>query len=406
MKIRIIIALFLFLGVLMKAIGQDLNTYIAEALENNPAIHVVALKNEKEKEKVNEASTFPNTQFGAGYFVSEPETRTGTQTFRLSAKQMFPWFGMTTARENYANSLVEVGYEDIAIAKKRLVMLLTQSYYDLYAIKAKQKVLDENIQLLKTHEALALTSVKTGNTSVVDILRLQIRQNELDEKNKILQQEFLTQQAVFNKLLNREGEIPIIIPERLSLPKDDNPINPDLNLHPQLVKYDKMAESIEHFESLNQKERKPQIGLGFDYINVAERPNMEFSDNGKDILMPSITVSVPIFSKKYTSKTIQNKLKQQQLLSKQQDQLNALDIMLHKALKMQEVAKISYATSEENLKQAKDAEAILINTYKIGTVDLDVVLDIQELQLKFQTNQIETVKKYYIQQAIIHYVTN
>ena len=34
------------------------------------------------------------------------------------------------------------------------------------------------------------------------------------------------------------------------------------------------------------------------------------------------------------------------------------------------------------------------------------VLDIQELQLKFQVNQIESVKTYYVQTTIINYLTH
>jgi hypothetical protein len=57
------------------------------------------------------------------------------------------------------------------------------------------------------------------------------------------------------------------------------------------------------------------------------------------------------------------------------------------------------------LKQAKDAENILIKSYETGTIDFKDVLDIQELQLKFQMNQIESVKTYYVQTTIINYLT-
>ncbi|HDZ14510.1 hypothetical protein LCGC14_1503670, partial [marine sediment metagenome] len=42
--------------------------------------------------------------------------------------------------------------------------------------------------------------------------------------------------------------------------------------------------------------------------------------------------------------------------------------------------------------------------YETGTIDFNDVLDIQELQLKFQTNQIESVQMYYRQSAIINYL--
>ena len=128
---------------------------------------------------MNEANTIPNTEFGVGYFVSEPETRTGAQRFKVSAKQMLPWFGSITARENYVGSLADAKYEDIVIAKRKLVTSVSQSYYNLYALNIKQDVLAENIDLLKTYETLALTAVEVGKASAVDVLRLQMRQNEL-----------------------------------------------------------------------------------------------------------------------------------------------------------------------------------------------------------------------------------
>lgn len=403
---KLIIVLLLFLGSLSNILGQDLNSYINTALESNPDVQAFELKYERVQEKVNEANTLPNIQLSAGVFISEPETRTGAQTFRLSARQMFPWFGTITARENYANAMADAEYVDIAIVKRKLAMSVTQSYYNLYAIKTKQNVLRENIQLLKTHEKLALTAIKVGKASAVDVLRLQIRQNELDEKIQVLQQEFLAEQTAFNNLLNRDNEIGVNVPHSLNFPLDSYFLNTDLTLHPELTKYDKLFESIEQSELLNQKESQPQIGLGLDYINVSERPDLDFSDNGKDILMPMVSVSIPVFNKKYKSKTAQNELKQQELKAQQQSRFNTLETLLNTALKKQEAAKISYSILEKNLKQAKNAETILVKTYETGVVDFDEVLDIQELQLKFQTNQIEAIKNHYTQQAIIHYITN
>ena len=58
------------------------------------------------------------------------------------------------------------------------------------------------------------------------------------------------------------------------------------------------------------------------------------------------------------------------------------------------------------MKQADYAEEILLKSYETGTIDFKDVLDIQELQLKFQIAQIETTKLYYIQTALINYLTN
>ena len=148
------------------------------------------------------------------------------------------------------------------------------------------------------------------------------------------------------------------------------------------------------------------IGFGLDYINVAERPNMDFSDNGKDIVMPMVSVSIPIFNKKYKSQTKQNDLQQQEITAQKQERLNSLETLLDKANNERISARISYATQTKNLQQAKDAEDILIKSYETGTIDFNDVLDIQELQLKFQMNLIESVKTYFVQTTIINYLTN
>ena len=196
------ILVFLFVSAFAKA--QQLQTHIDKAVANNPEIQAFNLRYNIAEEKINEANWIPNTEFSAGYFVSEPETRVGAQRARIGFKQMLPWFGTITARENYASSMADAEYVEVTIAKRKLALQVAQSYYTLYSIRAKQKVLDENIQLLETYEQLALTSVEVGKASAVDVLRLQIRQNELQQQKEVLEQEFVATQISFNNLLNQE----------------------------------------------------------------------------------------------------------------------------------------------------------------------------------------------------------
>lgn len=391
----------------LSAQSQELETLIDVALNNNPEIQKFEFKYKRASEKVNEVNTIPNTEFGVGYFMSEPETRTGAQHFKVSAKQMIPWFGTITSRESYVSALADAKYEDIVIAKRKLMAAVSQSYYNLYANKAKQKVLLQNIELLETYETLALTSVEVGKASAVDVLRLQMRQNEMQQLKDVLSQQFLAEQTNLNTLLNRENEVVVTVIDSLMMPSEDFEINSErLALHPELLKYDKLYQSIEQSELLNQKESSPMIGFGLDYISVSERPDMNFSDNGKDIVMPMVSLSIPIFNKRHKSQTQQNEFEQQELTVEKQERWNNLKNLLSKAITERVSARISYATQTKNLKQAKDAEEILIKSYETGTINFSDVLDIQELQLKFQLNLVESVKMYYVQTAVINYLTN
>ena len=387
--------------------AQQLEILIEEALNNSPVIQKFELQHSIVLEKTNEVNTVPNTEFAVGYFVSEPETRTGAQKFKIAARQMLPWFGSITSRENYVSSLADAKYEDIVIAKRRLMASISQSYYNLYANNGKQEVLSENIQLLKTYETLALTSVEVGQASAVDVLRLQMRQNELSQLNQVLIQQYKAEQTALNKLLNRDKNISVEIVSELTIPSESIDFNAEnLALHPELIKYDKLYESVRQSELLNHKESSPMIGFGLEYINVEKRPDMSFDDNGKDILMPMVSVSIPIFSKNYKSQTKQNDLQQQEIVSQKQERLNLLETRLDKAINDRISSRITYDTQAKNLKQAKYAEEILIKSYETGAINFNDVLDIQELQLKFQMSQIESVTTYYIQTTIINYLSN
>ncbi|WP_299158071.1 TolC family protein [uncultured Eudoraea sp.] len=404
MKNIINIVIGLLMVTALKA--QTLDAYIQEAENNNPEVQAFELRYNISKEKVEEADAFPKTEVSAGVFVSEPETRTGAQKARFSVKQMLPWFGSITLRENYASSLAEVDYLDIVITKRKLRLSVSQSYYELYAIEEKQVVLEENIQLLNTYEKLALTSVEVGGASAVDVLRLQIRQNELKEAKQVLEQEYKAVQTQFNNFLNRNENTSIAVVDALSVEEPIEIQQVQLELHPELEKYDRLYESVAHSEVLNQKEANPNLGFGLDYIPVAKRPGMDFSDNGKDILMPMVSLSIPIFNNNYKSRTVQNELRQEEINAQKANQRNLLETILSDALNNKEASYIKYKTQLRNLEQAKNAEEILIKNYETGTIDFNDVLDIQELQLRFQINLIEAVKNYYVQMTIINYLTN
>ena len=401
-NLSLIISLF-FLTAFVNA--QELQSFIEEAIQNNPEVQSFDIKYAIAEEKIKEANWLPNTEFSLGYFVSETETRVGAQRARIGVKQMLPWFGTLSARENYASSMAEAEYIEVTIAKRKLGLSVAQSYYNLYESSAKQLILEENIQLLKTYERLALTSVEIGKASAVDVLRLQIRQNELKQQKEILLEVFEAEKAAFNNLLNRDASSEISSAVNLELPEENELYDLDvLSLNPELLKYNKLYESIVQSELLNKRESLPTIGIGLDYLPVSERADMVITDNGKDVIMPMVSVSIPLFNSKYTSISKQNELRQKEIEFQKNQRYNVLSTTFSKALSQRNQAQIKYRTQSKNLEQARDAEDILIKNYETGTIDFNDLLDIQELQLKFQLNQIESIQSFYTQQSILNYL--
>ncbi|EAQ49144.1 TolC family protein [Leeuwenhoekiella blandensis] len=407
MNKRFNIATAIVLGFTAVATAQDLSGYIAEVETNNPEVQAYELRYSIAQEKVNEVNTLPDTEFGVGYFVSTPETRVGAQRARFSVKQMLPWFGTISKREKYQDALVETEYLEYVIAKRKLGLAVAQGYYKLYTIEAQSKVVQQNVELLERYKELALNAVEVAKASVVDVLKLEMRQNELKAQQQILEERRIAAEIQFKNTLNTASEGRILVVDSLSIPIEDEQINSeDLSANPELLKYDKLYESVTQAEILNRQEAAPKWGVGLDYIPVSERTDMFPADNGKDIVMPMVSVSVPIFNSKYKSVSRQNELRQQELDAQKAQRLNTLKNLLAEAKQHKNTARINFNTQKQNIAQAQDAEEILLKSYETGSIDFNDVLDIQELQLEFQLKQLQAVQNYYEQAALINYLTN
>ncbi|MGO3689151.1 MAG: TolC family protein [Psychroflexus halocasei] len=388
-----------------KVNAQDLQSLIQEAISNNPQIQKFDLQHKIALEKINEANSLPNTEFNAGYMAIAPEMEMPMERFSVSVMQMLPWFGTISARENYAESIADAQYIEVTIAKRQLALSVSEFYYLLYEINAKKEVLKDNIELLQTYEELALNSVEVGRASAVDVLRLQMRQNELEQEIEVLNQKSKGIQAALNSLMNREFDKNVSVISTLKMPENDDFYSYDnLSVNPELLKYDKLYESVEQSELLNQKESGPLIGFGVEYINQENSPMI--TSSYKDMVMPMLSLSIPIFNKKYKSQTRQNELRMQEIKSQKNERLNTLKADLSQAISERNQSRIKFNTQKKNLKQAENAQEILIKNYETGDINFKEVLDIQELQLKFQKAQIESVKIYYVQSALINYLTN
>lgn len=398
----LILSLFLVSGFAKAQVLEDL---IQEAYTNSPEIQKFDVQYKIASEKVNEANSLRNTDFNFGYMAVAPEMEMPMERFRVSVMQMLPWFGTISARKNYAASMAEAQYVEVVIAKRKLALSISQRYYQLYEIRAKQEVLDKNITLLQTYERLALNSLEVGKASAVDVLRLQIRQNELRQQKEVLLQENKEIQAAINSLMNLPYDKEVVVVGSFEIPEEEIYYNyENLDVNPELLKYDKLYQSVEQAEVLNQKERAPMLGFGVEYVNQENSPMI--TSPYKDMVMPMVSLSIPIFNNKYKSQTRQNELRKQEIQFQKEERLNVLKADLSKAISQQNQARIKFSIQKQNLKQAEDAEEILIKNYETGIIDFKDILDIQELQLKFQMAQIESVTMYYVQSAIINYLSN
>ncbi|MBL0682730.1 TolC family protein [Aquimarina mytili] len=403
MNIFLLCSVFCFL----QSYGQTLRDYVNEAAQNNPKLKAIQYNYEANLEKVNEVGSLPNTKIGAGYFVSEPETRTGAQKIKLSASQSLPWFGTLKAKKDKEVLSSQVLKNDMEILRAKLSLDVKKRYYELYALKSKRKILEKQKQLLENYKEISISKVSNNKASAVDVLKINIAQNQLDNHIEILKGDILNTETSFNKILDRDGFDDLVIPHNLFIPDEEPTLSvDDVTYHPELLKYDVLSEILQAQQKINDKERLPGLSLGLDYVVVEERPNLDFSDNGKDIVMPMVSFSIPLLSKKFKSRNRQFELQQENYTQQRDAEQNKLEEILEKAINNRITSRINYTTQIKNIEQSKQAEDVALSVYQTGRLDFNELLEIQDMILEFEIKKIESIKDYFIQTAIINYLSN
>ena len=208
-------------------------------------------------------------------------------------------------------------------------------------------------------------------------------------------------------MLNRNEEVSIKVTDSILVMNKFEFLDKELiNQNPKLLELDNLQISLLKSELAIKKEGLPKIGLGLDYVFIENRAVDNLLDNGKDIIMPMVSVSVPLFSKKYSSKQKQLQLEQKAIETIRAETTNQLNSVYEIALANLKNAERAIKTQTDNLTQAEQAERVLLASYQTSKLDFVQILEIQQLKLKFQLNRITAEKQYAIQQAVIEFLTS
>jgi len=388
--------------------SQTLNDYLTIAAQNDPELQTLQYRYQSALEKVTEVGSLPNTTLGVGYFLQEAETRVGAQKAKFSVSQKLPWFGTLAAKEESAFFKALAQLNTIDFAKRNLFLGIKKTYYELYELKAKELVLNENIAILNTYKKLALNELENNKSTMVDVLKINMESNNLSNNLSAVIENLSAKRTIFNLLLNRDEDAPIEIIESILIEDTQELLNRKLiNQNPKLLQLNNLKSALVQSELAAKKEGLPVIGIGLDYVFVENRPVESLIDNGKDIVMPMVTLSIPLFSKKYSSKQKQLQLEQKAIETTKENVTNQFLIVYEKTLANLQNAKATIKTQIKNTYQANQAQKVLLTAYQTAKIDFEQLLEIQQLKLKFQLKKIASEKEYAIQKATLEFlITN
>ena len=404
---KFILILFTALGFHLSGNAQTLEDYFQIAAENNPGLLAKYKNFEAAMQRVAQVSSLPDPNLSFGYFISPVETRVGPQQARFSLTQMFPWFGTLSAQKDAASLLAEAKYQEFLDARNKLYYQVAASYYPLYELEKLISIEAENQRILSSYKEIATVQFQNDKGSMVDALRVDIMLKDATTELSILNQKKKPLETRFNKLLNRDENESIEIIDSLQIKR----IKPDfrkdslLLANPLLEELDLKVQASQAQERAAIKQGLPKFGVGLDYVIVGERTDATISDNGKDVLMPMVTMSLPIFRGKYKAAQNEAQLMQESYELQKEEVANRLIssyemiwFEIQKQLKLIELF-------EEQIQESEQSLNLLFSAYSNSGKEFEEVLRMQQQILKYQRLKATALSDYHITLAELDYIT-
>ena len=235
----------------------------------------------------------------------------------------------------------------------------------------------------------------TGGGNMTDVLRVQLELNELRNKLASLQDAEIPLRVRFNLLLNRQKDATIVLPDSVAAAQIPVPLAqiPDSirNNNPMLkmLSYEEDAYAAQAI--MNRKMGLPMLGLGLQYDLFQPGENSQAMMNGSNMLMPMVTVTIPVWRKKYQAAVKESELGQQSVMEQKQDLLNQLMVSYEDALKEFRDADRRVKLYHEQSSVANQALNLLLVQYSTEGASIEEVLRMQRQLLDYRLQHINAL---------------
>jgi len=386
--------------------AQSLEEYYKIAAENNPGLQAKYKNYELALQKINQQQALDDPRFSMGYFISPIETRTGPQRARFSLTQLFPWFGTLKAKGNAAALYAEASFQLFIAARNQLFSQVAKAYYPIQELTALQAIEEENIIRLKTFKKVVIQEIENGKKDMVDFYQVDLKLKAAETELQILSDKRSSLQADFYSLLNFSIQDSALEIAPLDRQLNSDVIDASLNfeLHPEVEQYNLKSSAAEAEWKAAKKQALPQIGLGMDYYIVEKRSVAGISDNGQDAFMPVLSLSIPIYRKKYRAYIESAELKKEVFELEKREQLNQF-YRQHARLifEMKEQLALT-ALYNTQIQTAKQSLNLLQAAYSNATKEVEDVLLMQDQLLNYQKEKIASITKYQLLSADLNYL--
>ncbi len=394
-------------------VAQDsLSCYLEQALLNNPGVKAKYLEYSAALEKVAQAASLPDPDMQFGYFIKPMELIGGNQVADIRLMQMFPWFGTLKAAKDEASKMAVAKFENFRDARNELSYKVKASYYSVYHTEKEIGIAKKNLDILHSLERLATAKFSNGDISyassgamggamegkrkvgMVNLLRIQMEINELENKIALLQDQFVTAKVGFNRLLNCAPLSGVFLVDTLAempIPSDILALTDSLVNNPVIKMFEAESDANTAKIAMATHMGYPMVGLGLDYMVIQKREGNTSMMNGNDMTMPMISVTLPVYRRKYKSMRQEAELMSKAATLSAENEKNDLMVDFQQTIQNINDAGRRAKLYTDLAMLADKSVQLLITSFSVNGNDLEEVLRMEQQLLDYQFRQVEAV---------------
>lgn len=309
---------------------DSLAVYIAEAIRNNPSLKSEYQAYQAQMANAKGAGVLSDPQLSVGVFPQAMHHVNGKQLATITIMQMFPWFGTLKAGREQMEYKAQEAYQKFREKSLSTAFDVEKQWYSILATQEKVKAVKRKRALLNDIKKVAIYLYKNytsgRGTKMSDQLRLDAEEERLKEQTESLKTQLTLQKQQFNITLHRRPNVALSLPDSIPLRQ-----MPTFNWteiernNPKLAQYSAIQKAFKSQEVQARAKGMPMIGVRLQYmvngkVDMPMMPNM----NGKDMMMPMVSVTIPVYRKKITSAIHTAQLMERSAAYNYQSQLDAL----------------------------------------------------------------------------------
>lgn len=240
----------------------------------------------------------------------------------------------------------------------------------------------------------------SGGSSMVDVMLIRLQLKELENQVLIHHEARRPLQVQFNQLLRRRPSmtvlsadtlLPVPLPATLSLIEDSIRSN-----HPMLKMYEWDEKARQSQLRMAQLMGRPMFGLGLNYMIFQPRMDDGMMMGGENMIMPMVSVTLPIYRKKYSAARKEAEYSQQAAVYQKEATERELFTELENLLYQYQSAVSRISLLKDQITLTEQTIRLLTTNYSVSGTGIDEIIRQRQSLLSYKQQQVQAITNQHI----------